>query len=601
LSPTPRDDRDGVASTVATLLSLFLFLMFFELAVLGPIPAHQQEEEWRTSHEAAEAFGILRSTAGLAPAGSTFSVPMPLGTEAVSPLASASPGVLGFDSTATGATISFRFVPNFHQAEMRKIDQDVLMLMDSSGSMVWNDPLRLRITAAQEYVGQLVYPDRVAFVDFDDVARLTKRNVGGVAHHLNTPGHEGIPDYAEAQTDLDTIDNRGGTNFGDAIRIANDELQGYGDRRHAWVMILLTDGENNQQWQDDLARTQSQRAKALGITIYTIGLGSDPDAGLLTEIAANTGGTYYAAPNPESLRWIYLEISRRYQSSFSCGIFATSDASSGVLSLDLATHEYPPQTFLLEAGGLSVVQREGSVVREGMPFEYRATGDGAGTLSLTMLSFIGADRTLVGTGKEIVRARVIGDDSVEQRILKVRLDEEARAIANVSASVQSWADQGAATQAAASAVRTLLAQAEASVRRAFDNSTSGEIEGAKFDVDRAESQLSAAEAEAAARAAAQQMQSWLAAIIRDDVLASGCRLEQWRNWYDGITITFDSPAAPGWAAWFNETFSNLGAPVTVGAADGHAVISLHSIDVFTLDRRIVELSFGSAGPRTKGR
>ena len=591
---SPRDS-EGVASTVATLFSLLILLVFLQAALVAPIPARQYDAEWQTSTAAVAAFRQLRSTlATLAPAGTTFTVPMPMGTDAVSVFAASSPGTLSFRGDQGTARISFRFVPQFYNADVRKIDQDVVLLMDSSGSMVWNDPQRLRISGAKEYVDRLIYPDRVAIVDFDSDALLTKMNAGGSPHHLNTPGHDGIPNHAEAKTDLDTIDSSGGTNFGDAIRIANDELAAYGNPNHAWVEILLTDGENNAQWMDDRARAESLRARALGITIYTIGLGSAPDAALLTEIATNTGGTYYAAPNAQSIRWIYLEISRRYQSAFSCGIYASSDVSMGVLSLDLLNQEYPRQSVRLEAGGISVVQRDGSVILDGMPSKYVATGSGAGALTLSILSLTGATASTSGTWAETVSVRTITRETVDQKILKVRLDEEADAIANITRTLDDWASQGAATPSAQQAVGTLLDDAEAFTRRAHGNATAGDIPGAKFDVDRAQARLSAAATEAERQASLRQMQSWLAAMLRDMVLASGCRLEQWRNWYDGISITLESPAATLWARWFNETFRAEGALVSAGVSGDRAVISLHAIDRFVLEYRLAEITIGGA-------
>ena len=134
-------------------------------------------------------------------------------------------------------------------------------------------------------------------VDFDSNAWLTKRQLGSTyrEHHLSEPGHECTPTYDEVKTDLDTIDSDGGTNFGEALRVANQEFARFGDHRHEWITILLTDGVNNFARQDTLALTESLRAAGLGITIYTIGLyaGGAPtnlDEQLLIDIAENTGG-----------------------------------------------------------------------------------------------------------------------------------------------------------------------------------------------------------------------------------------------------------------------------------------------------------------------
>jgi len=267
MSRSLRNDRHGVASTVATLFTLLIVLVFINLALLAPLPNRQYDAEWETSHKVLESFGQLRSfLAGPQVEGSEYTIPIPLGTYPASPLGATSPGTLALNVSEAGPSFSFRFVPNFFRANVAKIDQDVILLMDSSGSMQWNDPQRLRISGAKEYIGQLTRPDRVAIVDFDSVARFTLANVGGPIMHLYSVGHNGFPDYAQAQSELDTIDANGGTNFGDAIRIANDEFRSYGDPKHAKVMILLTDGQNNFPWQNALALSEAQRAKPLNVT-----------------------------------------------------------------------------------------------------------------------------------------------------------------------------------------------------------------------------------------------------------------------------------------------------------------------------------------------
>src|SRR5207244_10684749 len=118
--------------------------------------------------------------------GAQFSIPIPLGTDAVSPLATAKQGSLRFDpANGTSIAVSFQYVPKLFQATVTHIDQDVILAIDSYGSMVWHDPSRLRISSAQEYMRNLIPPDRVASIDFDDLAHFTRANVGGPAHLLN--------------------------------------------------------------------------------------------------------------------------------------------------------------------------------------------------------------------------------------------------------------------------------------------------------------------------------------------------------------------------------------------------------------------------------
>ena len=103
-----------------------------------------------------------------------------------------------------------------------------------------------------------------------------------------------------------------------------------GSRAKSRVVILLTDGDNNRGAIDP--RTAADLAKALGVRVYTIGVGTtgeapylldDPrfgrryvrvvvriDEDILREIASRTGGRYFRATDPEALSHVYAEIDR---------------------------------------------------------------------------------------------------------------------------------------------------------------------------------------------------------------------------------------------------------------------------------------------------
>ncbi len=221
-----REDSEGVASTVATLFALLCAVLFLQAAVISVIPAREYAAERNTSVQALQALDYLRYAAvGAAVQGGQFSVTIPLGTPATSAFATASDGTLAFNTGSVApANISLAYVPTIHDSRITKVDQDIVLAIDSSGSMSTNDPGRLRIQAAKDYIGRLSRPDRVASVDFDSTAHLTLQNIGGPAHHLFSTYNNGIPDYSGAQTDINSIDQSGSTNFGAALFVANNEL-----------------------------------------------------------------------------------------------------------------------------------------------------------------------------------------------------------------------------------------------------------------------------------------------------------------------------------------------------------------------------------------
>src|SRR2546428_1326420 len=399
-----REDSEGVASTVATLFALLCAVLFLQAAVISVIPAREYEAERNTSVQALQALDYIRYAAvGAAVQGGQFSVTIPLGTPATSAFATASDGTLAFNTGSVApANISLAYVPTIHDSRITKVDQDIILAIDSSGSMNQNDPGRLRIQAAKDYIGRLTRPDRVASVDFDSTAHLTLQNIGGPAHHLFSTYNNGIPDYSGAQTDLNSIYQIENTNFGAALFVANNELISYGARGKAWVIILLTDGPNtccpNQAAGDAQARLEAARAKANNITVYTIGLGPDADGALLQEIAMTTGGTYYAAPTADAIRFIYLEIANHYSGSVACGTITTASSISGSLTLDRGNRQYPVQTMSLEAGGVIPTQPAGGGITPGVPLADTPPGFGAGSPPGTLVTFVRAPVRASGPG-----------------------------------------------------------------------------------------------------------------------------------------------------------------------------------------------------------
>jgi Ca-activated chloride channel homolog len=117
-----------------------------------------------------------------------------------------------------------------------------------------------------------------------------------------------------------------GTAIGSALVTATNRLRGA--RGRSRVIVLLTDGENNRGAIDP--RTAAQATAAMGMRVYTIGVGSEGvapvpvgrgvfglryenrpvriDEALLEDIAEQTGGRYFRARDAQALKRIYDQI-----------------------------------------------------------------------------------------------------------------------------------------------------------------------------------------------------------------------------------------------------------------------------------------------------
>jgi hypothetical protein len=261
------------------------------------------------------------------------------------------------------------------------------------------------------------------------------------------------------------------------------------------------------------------------------------------------------------------------------------------LELRLASRRYPSQTLRLEGGAIEIRQPSGALLREGLPLWHEPQAHGA-IVSLTLLTFVGTPQVVTGVGSEFVRGRVLGADRVDQTIATVPLNETSEETRKARGAFDFWADQGAATPSAAAAVETPMSEAERFALWAYENLTARDVANAKFFVDRAQGQLSAAVVALEDGGARGEIQGWLVASTRDDILVNACRLDQWRNWYDGIAIRVTSASAAAWALWFVEEFGGRWPGVTTGTSGNETVISLHGVDRFIMDSRVIELTIG---------
>jgi hypothetical protein len=165
---------------------------------------------------------------------------------------------------------------------------DVALVIDSSGSMSWNDPSGLRKSAAKSFVDALGAEDSASVVDFDGSARVYS---------------ELTADKAALRSAIDRIDSSGGTNIGAGVSVGLDTLsRGPADSLDAEYMVLLTDGDGS------YSTTFTQRAINDDVVIFTIGLGDSVNSSLLSSIATATGGRYFAAADAADLQDVFDEI-----------------------------------------------------------------------------------------------------------------------------------------------------------------------------------------------------------------------------------------------------------------------------------------------------
>jgi len=193
---------------------------------------------------------------------------------------------------------------------------DIVLCIDVSGSMTAQDFTPNRMEAAKKVATDFIdrrLTDRIAIVIFSGES-FTQCPL--------------TTDKAVLKSAVENIRNgllEDGTAIGDGLSTSVDRLRS--SKTKSKVVILLTDGENN----GGLIGPDNAKeiAKAFGIKVYTIGVGTDGlapfpvktpmgvimqqqkvtiDEKLLKSIASETGGKYFRAKDNTGLEDVYKEI-----------------------------------------------------------------------------------------------------------------------------------------------------------------------------------------------------------------------------------------------------------------------------------------------------
>ncbi|ARF18147.1 S-layer homology domain-containing protein [Sporosarcina ureae] len=202
---------------------------------------------------------------------------------------------------------------------------EIGFLIDSSGSMIRNDPQRYRVTETKEFIETLQ-------ADIN------------IATHFTTSGmflEKGTP--TPVMDSLKGVKQSGGTSIANGLKMAFSKFL----TSQPKTLILLTDGKSSKA----PILTEVEKAKELGIKIYTIGLGKNLDTELLETIARDTRGKYFHIKENIELPLVYQSILQE----INCGIpVDTCSLSASIFespSVRLVNEDIRMNTELLTACG----------------------------------------------------------------------------------------------------------------------------------------------------------------------------------------------------------------------------------------------------------
>ena len=191
----------------------------------------------------------------------------------------------------------------------------VVLAIDVSGSMN-GLPLERAKEVSREFVQQLSPADTVAVLAFSDQIAVTQGFT---------------PDKSAAIAAIQSLAAGGNTALYNAVAEAS-RLASQSDRPRRAV-LLLSDGQDYGALSSVSREGSIETARASGLPFFAVGLGSQIDQAYLQALAQLTGGRFFEAPAPDSLRQLFDSIATLLRSQYVLVVDGSTISAADGLSL----------------------------------------------------------------------------------------------------------------------------------------------------------------------------------------------------------------------------------------------------------------------------
>jgi len=171
----------------------------------------------------------------------------------------------------------------------------VALVIDRSGSMSGSKIADAK-TGANSFIDNLATLDRAAIISFSSYVTVNQAFTS---------------DKSALHTAVNSLSAGGNTAVYDAIYRAVEEVTG---ELGVKAVVIFTDGQSNSD--SHTVQEAIDLAKAGGVPVYTIGLGSGVNESILQTIANETGGYYTYAATASELQQIYNDIAQSIRDQY---------------------------------------------------------------------------------------------------------------------------------------------------------------------------------------------------------------------------------------------------------------------------------------------
>ena len=183
--------------------------------------------------------------------------------------------------------------------DQNKKSADIVLVLDTSGSMNENQKIQNARAGAQQLVSLLDASDRFSLLPFNSNMEWAGRNL------------EVRTDRDKIQQTLGSLFAQGGTKLYDSIDAAYQELSSHQDQSgRIKAIVVLTDGEDTESSEklDELLNKIQFNGESHNINIFTIAYGSDAKRDVLKRISESTQARMYDG-TPKNIAEVFRDIS----------------------------------------------------------------------------------------------------------------------------------------------------------------------------------------------------------------------------------------------------------------------------------------------------